>query len=149
MKTIDDYLDDIEDVLSQEGECVHRASHEEDGIYDSVERSLSARGRSQVWRILFQFQQDVQDLVMDIVSKVAEEKDEKERNMVEESFSEPIMDEEKLAERLVNLSLSIAEQSGDTQRFLKAKRFVEDNLTRQPMVVGGARVELKEEQCKS
>ena len=44
------------------------------------------------------------------------------------------VDEEALAERLVNLSLSIAEQSGDTQRFLKAKRFIEDNLTRQPMV---------------
>ena len=39
------------------------------------------------------------------------------------------VDEEALAERLVNLSLSIAEQTGDTQRFLKAKRFIEDNLT--------------------
>ena len=33
-----------------------------------------------------------------------------------------------LAERLVNLSLSIAEQSGDTQRFLKVRRFIEDNF---------------------
>ena len=41
----------------------------------------------------------------------------------------PQIDVEKLAEKLVNLSLSIAEQSGDTQRFLKAKRFIEDNLT--------------------
>ena len=39
------------------------------------------------------------------------------------------VDEEALAERLVNLSLSITEQTGDTQRFLKAKRFIEDNLT--------------------
>ena len=49
------------------------------------------------------------------------------------SDTEPVqVDEEKLAERLVNLSLSIAEQTGNTQRFLKAKRFIEDNLTRQP-----------------
>ena len=41
----------------------------------------------------------------------------------------PQIDVEKLAEKLVNLSLSIVEQSGDTQRFLKAKRFIEDNLT--------------------
>ena len=49
-----------------------------------------------------------------------------------EQSPEPGVDEEALAERLVNLSLSIAEQTGDTQRFLKAKRFIEDNLTRQP-----------------
>jgi len=73
MKSIDDYLDDIEDVLSQEGECLHRASHEEDGIYDSVERSLSKVGRMQAWRILYEFRLETVDYVMEIVGKMAEE----------------------------------------------------------------------------
>ena len=80
MKSIDDYLDDIEDVLSQEGECLHRASHEEDGIYDSVERGLSARGRLEIQQILMQFKQENYDTVMEIVSKVADERYERERN---------------------------------------------------------------------
>ena len=46
----------------------------------------------------------------------------------------PQIDVEKLADKLVNLSLSIVEQSGDTQRFLKAKRFIEDNLTQKRTV---------------
>ena len=73
MKSIDDYLDDIEDVLSQEGECLHRASHEEDGIYDSVERSLSKVGRMQAWRILYEFRLETVDYVMEIVGKMADE----------------------------------------------------------------------------
>ena len=80
MKSIDDYLDDIEDVLATEGECQHRASHEEDGIYDSVEHSLSKLGRIQAWRILYQFKQDTVDHVMEIINKVAEEKQDNNRN---------------------------------------------------------------------
>ena len=80
MKRIDDYVDDIEDVLSQEGECLHRASHEEDGIYDSVERGLSARGRLEIRAILLQMRQADYDNVMEIVSKVADERYERERN---------------------------------------------------------------------
>ena len=80
MKSIYDYLDDIEDVLSQEGECSHRASHEEDGIYDSVERSLSARGRLQIHAILVQMREADYENVMEIASKVAEERYEKEKN---------------------------------------------------------------------
>ena len=38
------------------------------------------------------------------------------------------VDVENLAEKLVSLSHSIIEQSGDTQKFLKAKRWIEDNL---------------------
>ena len=79
MKSIDDYLDDIEDVLSQEMECTHSQDWDEFNTYNSAEYSLSARGRLQIWQILYQFKQDVQDLVMEIASKVAEEKDEKER----------------------------------------------------------------------
>ena len=80
MKNIDDYLDDIEDVLSQEGECLHRASHEEDGIYDSVERGLSARGRREIWEILVHMRESDYDNVMEIVSKVADERYEREKN---------------------------------------------------------------------
>ena len=80
MKSIYDYLDDIEDVLSQEGECVHRASHEEDGIYDSVERSLSARGRLEIHAILLQMREADYDQVLEIVSKVADERYEREKN---------------------------------------------------------------------
>ena len=79
MKRIDDYLDDIEDVLSQEGECLHRASHEEDGIYDSVERGLSERGRLEIQEILVQMRQADYDRIMEIVSKVADERYERER----------------------------------------------------------------------
>ena len=79
MKSIDDYVDDIEDVLSQEGECLHRASHEEDGIYDSVERGLSERGRLEIQEILLQMRQSDYERVMEIVSKVADERYERER----------------------------------------------------------------------
>ena len=79
MKSIDDYVDDIEDVLSQEGECLHRASHEEDGIYDSVERGLSERGRLEIQEILVQMRQADYDRIMEIVSKVADERYERER----------------------------------------------------------------------
>ena len=79
MKTIDDYLDDIEDVLSQEMECTHSQHWDEFNTYDSAEYSLSARGRLQIWQILYQFKQDVQGLVMEIVSKVADERYERER----------------------------------------------------------------------
>ena len=80
MKSIYDYVDDIEDVLSQEGECLHRASHEEDGIYDSVERGLSARRRLEIQEILLRMREADYSHVMEIVSKVADERHEKERN---------------------------------------------------------------------
>ena len=75
MKTLDDYLDDIEDVLAAEGECQHRASHEEDGIYDSVEHSLSKLGRIQAWRILYQLKQDTFNYVMEILRAEREKQD--------------------------------------------------------------------------
>ena len=80
MKSIDDYLDDIEDVLSQEMECTHSQDWDEFNTYDSAEYSLSARGRSQVWHILYQLKQDTHELVMEIVSKVADERYEREKN---------------------------------------------------------------------
>ena len=75
MKTLDDYLDDIEDVLATEGECQHRESHEEDGIYDSVEHSLSKLGRIQAWRILYQLKQDTFNYVMEILRAEREKQD--------------------------------------------------------------------------
>ena len=47
------------------------------------------------------------------------------------------VDIERYAERLVNLSASIYEQSGDTQKFLKAKRFIEDLLKSEVKSSGG------------
>jgi len=82
MKTIDDYVDDIEDVLSQEMECTHSQDWDEFNTYDSAEYSLSARGRLQIWQILYQLKQDTHELVIEIVSKVADERYEREKNKI-------------------------------------------------------------------
>ena len=80
MKSIDDYLDDIEDVLSQNMECTHSQDWDEGRTWDNAEYSLSARGRLQAWHILYQLKQDTYELVMEIVSKVADERYERERD---------------------------------------------------------------------
>ena len=54
MKTTDDYVDDIEDVFAEEGECQHKQYHEEDGIYDQAEYSLTQRGRVLLGKIVKQ-----------------------------------------------------------------------------------------------
>lgn len=58
--------------------------------------------------------------------------------IVEQHFGQqekPKGDIEKWAEKLVNVALSIAEQSGDTQRFIKAKRFLDDFSYARPKVL--------------
>ena len=81
MKSIDDYLDDIEDVLSQEGECEHSSDWDEGRQWDTAEYSLTERGRLEIQEILVQMRQADYDRVIEIVSKVADERYERERDV--------------------------------------------------------------------
>ena len=80
MKSIYDYVDDIEDVLSQNMECTHSQDWDEFNTYDSAEYSLTERGRLEIQEILLQMRQADYERVMEIVSKVADERYEKERD---------------------------------------------------------------------
>ena len=63
MKTLDDYLDDIEKILAK-GKCQH---------------SFSELEKIQTWGILYRLRQETVDVVMEIVGKLAEENWEKEK----------------------------------------------------------------------
>ena len=80
MKSIDDYVDDIEDVLSQECECRHSQDWDEFNTYDVAEYSLREKGRLGIHAILLQMREADYDNFMEVVSKVAEEKHERENN---------------------------------------------------------------------
>ena len=78
MKSIYDYVDDIEDVLSQECECTHSQDWDEFNTYDVAEYSLREKGRLKIHAILLQMREADYENVMEVVSKVAEEKHERE-----------------------------------------------------------------------